>query len=101
MTKFRLANTPSSAGLFSECAFPSTAEAFEGLIDDEYRTLARTIFALRRGSIRYSRDQTNAIEGEAYVYIFLVISGVVRSFRSFQNGTRSVIAFYLQQSFLA
>ena len=99
MTEIRLADTPSAAGLFSECAFPSTAEAFEGLIGDEYRTLARTIFALRRGPIRYSRDQTIAIEGEASEYIFLAISGVVRSFRSFQNGTRSIVAFYLPTEF--
>jgi CRP-like cAMP-binding protein len=99
MTDFALADTPATGGLISECASLSTAEAFEGLIGDEYKSLARTIFALRRGPIRYSRDQTIVIEGEASEYIFLVISGVIRSFRSFQNGTRTIISFYLPTEF--
>jgi CRP-like cAMP-binding protein len=90
MTDLTLAETPAAVDFY-----PSTAEAFEGLIRDEYKSLARTIFALRRGPIRYSRDRTIAIEGEASEYIFLVISGVVRSFRLFQNGTRGIVAFYL------
>jgi CRP/FNR family nitrogen fixation transcriptional regulator len=61
--------------------------------------LARTIFALRRGPVRHSRDQTIVVEGDASDYIFLVISGVVRSFRSFQNGTRSIVSFYLPTEF--
>jgi CRP/FNR family transcriptional regulator, nitrogen fixation regulation protein len=95
MTDFTRADTPAATGLISECTSPSTAEAFEGLISDEHKSLARTIFGLRRGPIRYSRDQTIVIEGEPSEYIFLVISGVVRSFRSFQNGTRSIVSFYL------
>ncbi|MFZ0982469.1 MAG: helix-turn-helix domain-containing protein [Pseudolabrys sp.] len=61
--------------------------------------MARTIFALRRGPVRHSRDQTIVVEGDASDYIFLVISGVVRSFRSFQNGTRSIVSFYLPTEF--
>src|SRR5262245_42350456 len=99
MTDFTLAATPAAAGLIPECAYPSTAEAFEGLIGDEFKSLARIIFALRRGPIRYSRDRTIVIEGEPSEYIFLVISGVVRSFRSFQNGTRSIVDFYLPTEF--
>jgi hypothetical protein len=95
MTDFTFAETSAAVGLIPERAYPSTAEAFEGLIRDEYKSLARTIFALRRGPIRYGRGQTIVIEGEASEYIFLVISGVVRSFRSFQNGTRSIVTFYL------
>jgi CRP/FNR family transcriptional regulator, nitrogen fixation regulation protein len=99
MTDFTLGETPAAGGLIPECASPSTTEAFAGLIGDEYKSLSRTIFALRRGPIRYSRDQTIAIESEASDYIFLVISGVTRSFRSFQNGTRSIVAFYLPTEF--
>ena len=99
MTDFTLAETPAAIGLIPECAYPNTAEAFEGLLRDEYKSLARTIFALRRGPIRYSRDQTIVLEGEASEYIFLVISGVVRGFRSFQDGTRSIVAFYLPTEF--
>jgi CRP/FNR family transcriptional regulator, nitrogen fixation regulation protein len=99
MTRFTLAETPATVGSIPECASPSTAEAFAGLIGDEYKGLARTFFALRRGPVRYSRDRTIAIEGEASDYIFLVISGVVRSFRLFQNGTRGIVAFYLPIEF--
>ena len=99
MSNFTLADTPAATGLISEGASPSTAQAFEGLIPDEYKSLARSIFALRRGPIRYNRDQTIVIEGEASEYIFLVISGVVRSFRSFQNGTRGIVTFYLPNEF--
>src|SRR5262245_65152220 len=95
MTDFTLADTPAATGLISEGASLSTAQAFAGLIRDEYKSLARTIFALRRGPIRYRRDQTIVIEDEPSEYIFLVISGVVRNFRSFQNGTRSIVTFYL------
>jgi CRP-like cAMP-binding protein len=97
MTDFTLAETSAAVGLIPECASPSTTEAFAGLIGDEYKSLSRTIFA--RGPIRYSRDQTIAIESEASDYIFLVISGVIRSFKSFQNGTRSIVAFYLPTEF--
>ena len=97
MTNFTLADTPAAAS--SECVSPSTTQVFEGLIGDEYKSLARTIFALRRGPIRYSRHQTIVTEGEASEYIFLVISGVVRSFRSFQDGTRRIVSFYLPTEF--
>jgi hypothetical protein len=50
MTDFTFAETPAAVGLIPECTYPSTAEAFEGLIRDEYKSLARTIFALRRCS---------------------------------------------------
>jgi Cyclic nucleotide-binding domain len=99
ISDFPRAEAPAAVGSIPECASPSTAEAFAGLIGDEYKSLAQTIFALRRGPIRYSRDQAIALEGEASEHIFLVISGVVRSFRSFQNGTRSIVAFYLPTEF--
>ena len=97
MANLTFADTPEA--VLSECASPSTAQAFEGLLRDEHKSLARSIFALRRGPVRYSRDQTIVVEGDASDYIFLVISGVVRSFRSFQNGTRSTVSFYLPTEF--
>ena len=75
MTDFTLGETPAAVGLTPECASPSTTETFAGLIGDEYKSLSRTIFALRRGPIRYSRGQTIVIEGEPSEYIVLVISG--------------------------
>ncbi|MFZ0028060.1 MAG: cyclic nucleotide-binding domain-containing protein, partial [Pseudolabrys sp.] len=99
MINLAFPHTPAAAGLGPGRASPSTTQAFEGLIRDEYKSLARTIFALRRGPVRHSRDQTIVVEGDASDYIFLVISGVVRSFRSFQNGTRSIVSFYLPTEF--
>ena len=97
MASLTVADTPEA--VVSECAFRSTTQAFEGLLPDEHKSLARSIFALRRGPVRHSRDQTIVVEGDASDYIFLVISGVVRSFRSFQNGTRSIVSFYLPTEF--
>lgn len=97
MANLTFADTPEA--VLSECASPSTAQAFEGLLRDEHKSLARSIFALRRGPVRYSRDQTIVIEGETSEYIFLVISGAVRSFRSFQSGSRSIVTFYFPTEF--
>jgi CRP/FNR family nitrogen fixation transcriptional regulator len=97
MASLTVADTPEA--VVSEYAFRSTTQAFEGLLPDEHKSLARSIFALRRGPVRHSRDQTIVVEGDASDYIFLVISGVVRSFRSFQNGTRSIVSFYLPTEF--
>ena len=97
MANLTFADTPEA--VLSECASPSTAQAFEGLLRDEHKSLARSIFALRRGPVRYSRDQTILIEGETSEYIFLVISGAVRSFRSFQSGSRSIVTFYFPTEF--
>jgi CRP/FNR family nitrogen fixation transcriptional regulator len=99
MINLAFPHTPAAAGLGPGRDSPSTTQAFGGLIRDEYKSLARTIFALRRGPVRHSRDQTIVVEGDASDYIFLVISGVVRSFRSFQNGTRSIVSFYLPTEF--
>ncbi|MGB7940350.1 MAG: helix-turn-helix domain-containing protein, partial [Pseudolabrys sp.] len=55
----------------------------------------RTLVALRRGPIRHHRDQVIVCEGDPAHYIFLVIEGIVRSCRTFQNGTRNILGFYL------
>jgi CRP/FNR family nitrogen fixation transcriptional regulator len=62
---------------------------------DEQKLVQRTIVALRRGPIRYHRDQVIVCEGEPADYIFLVVDGIVRSCRNFQNGARSIAGFYL------
>src|SRR5262245_66671783 len=59
------------------------------------QTVNRALSALRRGPIRFYRDNVIACEGDSADYLFLVVSGVVRSCRTFQNGTRSIVAFYL------
>lgn len=65
------------------------------LQDDDQKLVQRTIIALRRGPIRYHRDQVIVCEGDPADYIFLVMRGIVRSCRTFQNGSRNIAAFYL------
>jgi CRP/FNR family nitrogen fixation transcriptional regulator len=59
------------------------------------QALKKALAALRTGPIRFRRNQVIACEGDAADYVFFVVSGVVRSCRSFRNGDRSVVAFYL------
>jgi len=59
------------------------------------QTLKDALAALQRGPIRYRRDHVIACEGDDADYIFLVVSGVVRTCKAFQNGDRAVVAFYL------
>lgn len=53
------------------------------------------LLALQRGPIRFRRGHVIAFEGDTTDYVFLVVSGVVRSCKTFQNGNRSVVTFYL------
>lgn len=62
---------------------------------DDEKLVQRTLVALRRGPIRHHRDQVIVCEGDPAHYIFLVIEGIVRSCRTFQNGTRNILGFYL------
>jgi CRP/FNR family nitrogen fixation transcriptional regulator len=67
---------------------------FPGAFGDK-QTLKRALFALQWGPIRFHRDNVIACEGEAADYLFLVVSGVVRHCKTFENGTRNIVAFYL------
>src|SRR5262245_29307548 len=58
-------------------------------------SLKRELSALQRGPVRFYRDNLIVCAGDAADYIFFVASGVVRSCKMFENGTRSVVAFYL------
>lgn len=69
-------------------------EDCSGAFADE-QSVKRALSALQRGPIRFRRNNVIACEGDAADYIFLVVGGVVRSCKTFQNGTRSVVAFYL------
>jgi CRP/FNR family nitrogen fixation transcriptional regulator len=60
----------------------------------DQQTVKNSILALRRGPIRYNRDATIACEGDPTEYIFLVVSGVVRSCRTYQDGNRRIVAFH-------
>jgi CRP/FNR family transcriptional regulator, nitrogen fixation regulation protein len=69
-------------------------EDCSGAFADE-QSVKRALSALRRGPIRFRRNNVIACEGDAADYIFLVVGGVVRSCKTFKNGSRSVVAFYL------
>jgi CRP-like cAMP-binding protein len=56
-------------------------------------TLKRKLSALQRGPFRFYRD--NLIGGEEGDYIFFVVSGVIRSCKTYQEGARGIVAFYL------
>ena len=50
--------------------------------------------ALRCGPVRYRRNKMIVCEGDPADYIFLVIKGAVRSCRTYQDGSRGIVAFY-------
>jgi CRP/FNR family nitrogen fixation transcriptional regulator len=57
--------------------------------------LKRALVALQRGPIRFHRNNVIACEGDAADYLFFVVSGVVRHCKTFENGTRNIVAFYM------
>ena len=57
--------------------------------------LKHALSALQRGPIHFLRNNVIACEGDAADYIFFAVSGVVRSCKSYENGGRSISAFYL------
>ena len=71
-----------------------TFGSLSGSFVDE-QTVKGALSALQRGPIRFRRNNVIACEGEAADYVFLVVSGVVRSCKTFTNGSRSIVAFYL------
>ena len=83
-----------------------TARFFKAFLDINHSTsqkyfyrvaiskLKNSILALRRGPIRYNRDATIACEGNPTEYIFLVVRGVVRSCRTYKEGSRHIVAFH-------
>jgi CRP/FNR family transcriptional regulator, nitrogen fixation regulation protein len=97
MTNFRLEEASASAkrgGSFA--SIPVNGIVNCPFTDDvDQRLVHRTLCALRRGPIRYHRDQTIVCEGDSADYIFVVVDGIVRSCRTYKNGARSIVAFYL------
>jgi CRP-like cAMP-binding protein len=61
----------------------------------DQQTVRDSIFALRRGPIRYRRGAMIACEGDPTEYIYVVVSGVVRSCRTYRDGSRGIVAFHL------
>ena len=65
----------------------------------DQQTVRDSIFALRRGPIRYRRGAMIACEGDPTDYIYLVVSGVVRSCKTYRDGSRGIVAFHLPGEF--
>jgi CRP/FNR family transcriptional regulator, nitrogen fixation regulation protein len=61
---------------------------------DTDEVLKRALSALQRGPIHFSRNKIIACEGTPADYIFLVVSGLVRSCKTFRGGSRNIVAFY-------
>jgi len=74
---------------------PPDVAATHELVRIDERALKQALAALQHGPIRFRRNDVIACEGDAADYVFLVASGVVRSCKTFDNGGRNVVAFYL------
>jgi CRP/FNR family nitrogen fixation transcriptional regulator len=55
----------------------------------------RSLLALRVGLTHYPCNKMICIEGDPAEYIFLLIAGVVRTCRSFEDGNRSIVCFHV------
>jgi len=65
------------------------------LRDCNQQPVKNRILALRRGPIRYRRNAMIVCEGDPADYIFLVVKGTVRMCRTYQDGSRGIVAFYV------
>jgi CRP/FNR family transcriptional regulator, nitrogen fixation regulation protein len=70
--------------------YPTTS-----ICGDDQELLKRALQALRRNPIHYHRDNVIVCEGDPADFMFLVVSGTARACRTFETGSRSIIAFYL------
>jgi CRP/FNR family transcriptional regulator, nitrogen fixation regulation protein len=93
MTNLDLDKTPFVAPRSSKIfgTVDSAVDFLEAI--DANKALKRKLSALQRGPVRFYRN--NFIAGEEDDYIFFVVSGVIRSCKSYEDGTRSIVAFYL------
>ena len=53
-----------------------------------------SILALRRGPIRYRRNAMIVCEGDPTDYILLIVKGVIRSCKTYRDGSRGIVAFH-------
>ena len=76
-------------------------DASKALLHDcDQRTVKDSILAFRRGPIRHRHHAMIACEGDPTDYMYVVVSGVVRSCRAHRDGTRGIVAFTCPESFL-
>ena len=60
----------------------------------QQQTAMNSILALRRGPIRYRRNAMIVCEGDPTDYILLVVKGVIRSCKTYRDGSRGIVAFH-------
>ena len=71
-------------------------DASKALLHDcDQRTVKDSILAFRRGPIRHRHNAMIACEGDPTDYMYVVVSGVIRSCRAHRDGTRGIVAFHL------
>jgi CRP/FNR family transcriptional regulator, nitrogen fixation regulation protein len=58
------------------------------------QSVKSSILQLRRGPILHNRDKVIFCEGDPADYLILVVKGVVRTCKIYQNGERRIAAFY-------
>ena len=63
-------------------------------LENDRKSAERAVLSVRRGPIRYRRNSTIVCEGDPADYVFMVADGVVRRCKTFQNGTRAIVAFH-------
>jgi CRP/FNR family nitrogen fixation transcriptional regulator len=64
------------------------------ILEDGQKLAKRAVLSVRRGPIRYRRNSTIVCEGDPADYVFMVVDGIVRRCKTFQNGTRAIVAFH-------
>jgi CRP/FNR family nitrogen fixation transcriptional regulator len=64
------------------------------ILEDGQKLARHAVLSVRRGPIRYRRNSTIVCEGDPADYIFMVVDGIVRRCKTFQNGTRAIVAFH-------
>jgi CRP/FNR family transcriptional regulator, nitrogen fixation regulation protein len=98
MGEIDLVGTPKSAKrqrLFHQAASGTASglpTAF--ILEDGQKLAKRAVLSVRRGPIRYRRNSNIVCEGDSADYIFMVVDGIVRRCKAFQNGTRAIVAFH-------
>ena len=79
-------------GILEHRSFDASKALLHGC---DRQTVTDSILAFRRGPIRYSRGAMIACEGDPTDYMYVVVSGVVRSCRTHRDGSRGIVAFHL------
>ncbi|MFZ3239878.1 MAG: helix-turn-helix domain-containing protein [Pseudolabrys sp.] len=79
-------------GILEHRAFDASKALLHGW---DQQTVKDSILAFRRGPIRFRHNAMIACEGDPTDYMYVVVSGVVRSCRTHRDGSRGIVAFHL------